>query len=167
MRSRHSSGMSSTAEHAIAPSLPRSRTIVLWILIGLAIVAAVLTMGGLGMTAAALLVIVFTWSATDLARGAGTPRQLVGPLLVSGGILLLGNSFILFMLAGRETSRTPVDEIGYRLFWPGGIALGAGLLSLPIARTTSWARFARGFTWAATIVVCAALLLEQLAGIGL
>lgn len=159
--------MSSTAESLLPVSLPRSRVILLWVLIAVALAAAVITFGGLVMTSAALLVIVLATSATSLASGAGTPRQLIGPLLVSGGTLLLANSAILFMLAWRESERTPVDEIGFRLFWPASIALLAGLISLPVARTTSWARFARGFVWAAAALLCVALLLEQLAGIGL
>lgn len=138
----------------------------LWILVAVAVAASVVTMGGLLMSGAAILVIVLTWTSTALARGADT-RRLIGPLLASGGILLLAWSPISFFLAWRETSRTPVDEIGYRLFWPAALALVVGLITLPIARTTRWSSFARGFSWAAAIVLAAALLLQQLAGVGL
>jgi hypothetical protein len=159
--------MTSTAEPVVISPAPRSRAVLLWSLVAAAVAAAVLTVGGLLMTGAAILVIVLTWAATDLARGAATPRQLIGPLLASGGILFLAMSPIQFMLVWRETSRTPIDEIGYRLFWPAAIALTLAIVTLPVSRRTSWAAFARGFAWASATALVAAMLLEQLAGIGL
>jgi hypothetical protein len=159
--------MSSTAEGLAVPSAPRSKPILLWTLVAVAVAASVVTMGGLLMSGAAILVIVLTWTSLDLARGADTPRRLIGPLLVSAGILLLAWSPINFFLAWRESQRTPVDEIGYRLFWPAALALAIALITLPMVRTTRWASFARGFSWAAAIVLAAALLLQQLAGVGL